>query len=119
MAARYEFTVSKDSLMKVITNFNNRQTADQIDSVFYVDKGSPYFCEGYILDQRNNDKYIVLIPTPSGNPIELLLISVGDISTKEYRIVNQRPENKKRNQGKKDGHQEFRGTCVGSSWSSL
>lgn len=94
MAERYEFKVSKDSLMKVITNFNNQQTANQIDSVFFVDKGRPYFYEGYILDQRNNEKYIVLIPTPPGEPIELLLISVEDMSTEEYSIVNHRPENK-------------------------
>ncbi|MFD2970119.1 hypothetical protein [Sphingobacterium bambusae] len=94
MAERYEFKVSKDSLMKVVTNFNDRQTGTQVDSVFFIDKGNPNFYEGYALSSRDQDSYLVMIPVAEGRETELQLISVTNLQTDSTIGVNHRPENK-------------------------
>ncbi|MDR3007221.1 MAG: hypothetical protein LBV59_04765 [Sphingobacterium sp.] len=95
MAERYKFEVSKDSLMQRIRLFNASQNGELKDSIFNIDKNSPYFYEGYIYDNKNGERYLVLIPSPSESDTELLLISV--ISREDQVIVvNHEPENKEK-----------------------
>lgn len=93
MAERYKFEVSKDSLMHRIRLFNASQNGELQDSIFKIDKNSPYFYKGYIYDNKNGERYLVLIPTPSESDTELLLISVR---SREDQVigVNHEPENK-------------------------
>ena len=93
MAERYEFDVSKDSLMRKIKQFNINRNGPSRDSLFKIDKNSPYFYEGYIDDPERKERYLVLIPTPSPPPTELLLISVKNIVSNEIIGVNHAPEN--------------------------
>lgn len=93
MAERYKFEVSKDSLMHRISLFNASQNEELKDSIFNIDKNSPYFYRGHIYDNKNGERYFVLIPTPAESDTELLLISV--ISDEDQVIVvNREPENK-------------------------
>ncbi len=90
MAERYEFDVTQDSLIKKITAYNKMNLQD---SLFKIGTDSPYFYEGYVNDEKNNDIYWVLIPVPADPPTELLLLSVENKQSGERIIVNSKPEN--------------------------
>ncbi|WP_343555618.1 hypothetical protein [Sphingobacterium sp.] len=90
MAERYEFDVTRDSLIKKITAYNNMTLQD---SLFKIGTDSPYFYKGYVNDEKNNDIYWVLIPVPADSPTELLLLSVENKQSGERKHVNNKPEN--------------------------
>lgn len=90
MAERYEFDVTQDSLIKKITAYNKMNLQD---SLFKIGTDSPYFYEGYVNDEKNNDIYWVLIPVPADSPTELLLLSVENKQSGERKHVNNKPEN--------------------------
>lgn len=90
MAERYEFDVTQDSLIKKITAYNNMTLQD---SLFKIGTDCPYFYEGYVNDEKNNDIYWVLIPVPADPPTELLLLSVENKQSGERKHVNNKPEN--------------------------
>jgi len=95
MAERYEFKVSKDSLMKVVTNFNNRQTDNGDDTIFKIDTANnPYFYKGFVFTPIYEERYLVLVPVGERGATELLLISVIDVKTDSVIGINHRPENK-------------------------
>ncbi|MFD2970118.1 hypothetical protein [Sphingobacterium bambusae] len=95
MAERYEFKVSKDSLMKVITDFNNLQTGNGDDTIFKVDTANnPYFYKLLVFTPIYEERYLVLVPVGEREATELLLISVIDVKTDSVIGINRRPENK-------------------------
>lgn len=95
MAERYEYQVSKDSLMQKINIFNSANGVKLEESTFKIDKNSPYFYEGTIYDQSTDESFFVLIPTPNESPTELLLVSLKDNKSGEIVGVNQEPSNAK------------------------
>ncbi|GGH33122.1 hypothetical protein FAZ19_23645 [Sphingobacterium alkalisoli] len=94
MAERYEFEISRDSIMQTLMNFNAKQIASFKDSIFRVGKGDPYFYEGYAINFSHNEIYYLSIPIASSRSHELLLISVRNIQSGEIFIINKEPNSK-------------------------
>lgn len=91
MAERYEYEVSKDSLMQKINSFNILNGVKLEGLGFKIDKISPYFYEGTIYDHSTDESYFVLIPTPTESPTELLLVSLKDNKSGKIVVINQEP----------------------------
>ncbi|MVZ65371.1 hypothetical protein GQF61_05850 [Sphingobacterium sp. DK4209] len=93
MAERYEYEVSKDSLMQKINTFNILNGVKLEGHTFKISKNNPNFYRGTIYDHGTDESYIVLIPKPIEPPTSLLLVSLIDNKSGKIIIVNQKPSN--------------------------